>query len=168
MDMGFLGPRFTWTNFRNLSDLIQERLDRGFCNASWSLLYLEATIEHLTRINSNHCPIMIKLEKPLGIGLSRPFKFQPGWLSHPNFNMIVRDAWRGGQSLDNAVQFFTNSTKQWNREVFENLFSYRKKIEARLNGVQKALANRPNDFLVELERSLRKDYVDVKELIDEF
>ena len=52
--------------------------------------------------------------------------------------------------------------------MFENLFSYRKKIEARLNGVQKALANRPNVFLVELERSLRKDYVDVKELIDEF
>ena len=60
MDMGFLGPRFTWTNLRNLSDLIQDRLDRGFCNASWSLLYPEATIEHLTQINSEHWPIMVK------------------------------------------------------------------------------------------------------------
>ena len=111
---------------------------------------------------------MVKLEKTLGIGLSRPFKFQPRWLSHPDFLGIVRDTWRGGRSFDNAVQFFTNSTKQWNREVVGNLFSHRKKIEARLNGVQKALANRHDDFLVELERSLRKDYVNVKELIDEF
>ncbi|XP_075665949.1 uncharacterized protein LOC142635725 [Castanea sativa] len=111
---------------------------------------------------------MVKLEKPLGIGLSKPFKFQPGWFFHPDFPGIVHGAWRGGQSLDNAIQSFTNSAEQWNREVFGNFFSHRKKIEARLNGVQMALANRPNNFLVELERSMRKEYVDVKELIDEF
>ena len=34
MDIGFLSPRFTWTNLRNLSNLIQKRLDHGFCNTS--------------------------------------------------------------------------------------------------------------------------------------
>ncbi|XP_075645738.1 uncharacterized protein LOC142616864 [Castanea sativa] len=121
MDMGFSGPKFTWSNLRNLSDLIQERLDRGFCNVGWSLHYPEATIDHLTRVNSDHCLIMVKLEKPLGMELIRPFRFQPG-----------------------------------------------KKIEARLNGVHKALANKPSDFLVELERTLRQEYVEVKELIDEY
>lgn len=52
--------------------------------------------------------------------------------------------------------------------MFGNLFSRKKKIEVRLNGVQKAMANRPNDFLVELERNLRQEYVEVKELIDEY
>ena len=81
---------------------------------------------------------------------------------------MVRDAWSRGQSLENAVQTFTNSAKKWNKEVFGNFFSRRKKIEARLNGVQKAMANRPSDFLVELESNLRKKYVEDKELIDEY
>lgn len=90
--MGFVGPNFTWSNLRNFSDLIQERLDRGFCNVGWRLLYLEATIEHLTRVNSDHSPILLNLERPMGLGLMRPFIFQPGWLSHPDFPNLVKDA----------------------------------------------------------------------------
>lgn len=89
MDVGFVGPRFTWTNLWNFSDLIQERLDCGFCNVGWRLLYPKATIEHLTRVNSGHCIIMVKLEMPLGIGLTRLFRFQPGWLSNLDFLWIV-------------------------------------------------------------------------------
>ena len=35
IDLGFHGPRFTWSNLRELSGLIQERLDRCFANFSW-------------------------------------------------------------------------------------------------------------------------------------
>lgn len=168
MDMGFVGPNFTWSNLRNVSSLIQERLDRGFCNVAWRLLYLEATIEHLTRVNSDHCPILLQLERPMGIGLVRPFRFQPGWLSHPDFPNLVRDAWRNDQVLDTVVTSFTASTKRWNKEVFGNLFGRRKRIEARLRGIQKALAKNPNQPLLELDRALRKDHGEVKELIDEF
>ena len=34
VDMGFLGPRFTWTNKRHISNLILERIDRFFMNPS--------------------------------------------------------------------------------------------------------------------------------------
>ena len=117
MDMGFVRLRFTWTNLRNLSDLIQERLDHGFCNMEWRLLYPEATIEHLTQVNSDHCPILVNLEKPIGMGLMRPFRFQLGWLSHPNFPNLVRDAKRNGQGLDMVVGTFTKAAKKWNKEV---------------------------------------------------
>ena len=36
VDLGFNGPRFTWTNRKNISDLVQERIDRCFANPSWS------------------------------------------------------------------------------------------------------------------------------------
>lgn len=42
------------------------------------------------------------------------------------------------------------------------------RIKATLNGVQWSLANRPSEFLLELDRNLRKEYVEVKEFIDEF
>ena len=32
IDIGFTGPRFTWTNKRDIQALIQERIDRFFVN----------------------------------------------------------------------------------------------------------------------------------------
>lgn len=32
IDIGFAGPRFTWSNHRPLSQLVQERIDRVFVN----------------------------------------------------------------------------------------------------------------------------------------
>ena len=134
----------------------------------WRLLYLEATIEHLAHVNSDHNPILLNLERPMGLGLVRSFRFQPGWLSHPDFPNLVRDAWRNDQALDIVVTSFTAFAKRWNKEVFGNLFNRRKRIEARLKGVQKALAERLSESLLELERALRLEHGKVKELINEF
>ena len=38
LDLGFNGPRFTWTNKRDRG-LVMERLDRFFCNPSWQNLF---------------------------------------------------------------------------------------------------------------------------------
>lgn len=92
IDMGFTGPRFTWTNLRGLTKLIQKRLDRGFCNSSWRILCPEAPVQHLVRINSDHCPVLVSLNKATGLALPRPLRFQPGWLSHSEFPNIVCNA----------------------------------------------------------------------------
>ena len=34
VDLGFSGPRYTWTNRRDLNNLIQERIDQFFTNPS--------------------------------------------------------------------------------------------------------------------------------------
>jgi hypothetical protein len=34
-DLGFNGPRFTWTNCREESDFTKVRLDRGVANLAW-------------------------------------------------------------------------------------------------------------------------------------
>ena len=48
VDLGFVGPKYTWTNKRQISDLILERLDRCFANPIWSnkrLLLLPTSLE---------------------------------------------------------------------------------------------------------------------------
>ena len=35
VDMGFSGPRYTWTNKRDINNLILERIDRFFMNPDW-------------------------------------------------------------------------------------------------------------------------------------
>jgi hypothetical protein len=64
MDMGFSGPRFTWTNLRGVSDMIQERIDRCFCNLSLRLLFPEALVKHLVRIHYDYCLVLLTLDKP--------------------------------------------------------------------------------------------------------
>ena len=75
IDLGFSGPRFTWTNKREVGALIQERIDRFFVNPSWCTTYPNAKISHLTRCHFNHCPVLLE-SKPINQRhLPRPFKF---------------------------------------------------------------------------------------------
>ena len=53
---------------------------------------------------------------------------------------------------------FVSKAKKWNVEVFGNLFAKKRRILARLQGAQKALANNPNEFLLELEQQLISNY----------
>ena len=75
IDIGFAGPRFTWTNRREVQALIQERIDRYFVNPSWVLLYPEAKVTHLTRCHSDHCPILLEMQSRCHTGGIRPFRF---------------------------------------------------------------------------------------------
>ena len=89
IDLGFHGPRYTWSNLKEVRYLIQERLDRGFANASWRATYSEASVHHLTRTHLDHCPILICLDKPPCLNLPRPFIFQPVWSSHHSFPEVL-------------------------------------------------------------------------------
>ena len=92
MDLGFSGPKYTWTNKRELGNLIQCRLDRCWVNPGWKELYPEANVTHLARVNSDHCPLLLNLNPFLGSTADRPFRFQTIWLSHSDFPTVVRDA----------------------------------------------------------------------------
>ena len=157
IDIGFSSPRFTWTNRRDLHGLIQERIDRFFVNPSWCLLYPEAKVVHLTRCHSDHCPVLLKMQPRGGGGRNRPFKYQTCWLSNPSFPAIVSRSWSQSEMLVDAISKFTDEATRWNRMQFWNIFNRKKNIMARLNGIQRALANRPSTFLINLENELIKE-----------
>ena len=158
IDLGFASPKFTWTNKRPISDLILERIDRCFANPEWRLLFLEATVTHLPCTFYDHHPVLVKLCKPRTDHGSKPFRFQTMWLLHPDFHKVVHEAWCVGASLNEAISRFTNSARKWNAEIFGNVFARKRRVLARLNGTQKALANNPNNFLLQLERELIEEY----------
>ena len=68
---------------------------------------------------------------------------------------MVRRAWENETDLPTTIKLFTDRANHWNKSVFGNLFARKKRVLARLNGVQKALLNWPNQFLVQLEKSLK-------------
>ena len=154
-DLGFQGPRFTWTNKNDLSSLIQERLDRFFANPDWCLTYPEAQVSHLARCLSDHCPILLELHPQNTFRLPRPFRFQSFWLSDSSFPNIVRNAWANQSNLVQATTTFVREAQVWNREHFGNILVKKKRLLARLLGIQKALAISPNLFLVNLDKQLQ-------------
>ena len=135
IDLGFAGPKYTWTNRRPISSLILERIDRCFANPMWRILYPEAVVTHLPRIFSDHCPVLIELCKSSANHLNKPFLFQTMWMLHPDFPRVVQQAWAEDRALHIATSDFIDKAKKWNVEVFGNLFARKRKVLARLNGV---------------------------------
>ncbi|XP_075665186.1 uncharacterized protein LOC142634819 [Castanea sativa] len=75
IDMGFSGPRYTWTNKRDINDLILKRINRFFMNPSWCVLYPDAKVTHLTRCHFDHCLVLMEAFPPQVVRLSRPLCF---------------------------------------------------------------------------------------------
>ena len=157
IDIGFSGPRFTWTNRREVQALIQERIDRVFVNPSWCLLHPKARVIHLTRCYSDHSPVMLEVLLRIITWRNRPFKFQTYWLTDPTFPRIVTQAWGQAHSLADALENFTKDAITWNKMQFGNIFARKKNIMARLNGIQRAVSFRPFSFLQNLENELPKE-----------
>ena len=168
MDSGFTGPRYTWSNHRPLSDLVQERINRVFVNSKWNDLHLEAAVFHLEKNTLIPLPCKVVFKQQLKFHPPRSFRFQPMWLSHPSFLGVVRDAWTNPPSLHQAKSTFIEKANAWDRAEFRNLFHRKRRILARIKGIQENLLVRPNNFLVDLERKLRLEYAKVAKLEEEF
>ena len=56
-----------------------------------------------------------------------------------------------------AIKVFSRQASLWNKNQFGNIFQKKKRVLARLNGVQRALANQLSSSLVALENHLIKE-----------
>lgn len=90
------------------------------------------------------------------------------WLSHPDFSAVVREAWATPAILSTAVSTFAAKARIWNKTTFGNLFHRKKRVLARVGGIQATLSVNPNNFLVDLERVLRAEFQEINKLEEEF
>lgn len=74
-----------------------------------------------------------------------------------SFPKIVSRAWRHSPRLGEAIDRFVKDVSVWNKNEFGNVFVKKKRIMARLHGIQKAMALRPTAQLVELEKILHQE-----------
>uniref|UniRef100_A0A2N9GZ20 DUF4283 domain-containing protein n=1 Tax=Fagus sylvatica TaxID=28930 RepID=A0A2N9GZ20_FAGSY len=169
LDLGFSGPKYTWSNGQDISTLIMQRLDRAWVNSEWRILFPEAYVTHLTRTHSDHCPILLSLWPSSHNSLPRPFRFENIWLSHPEFPTVVDKAWAAPcPNLSSTFDLFTSLVTTWNKNTFGNIFQRKKRILARINGMQCALATNPSEASARLEKSLRMEYGNILKLEEDF
>ena len=59
MDLGFEGPKYTWSRHFEIGNSIQERLNRCLATNSWFLKFPGSKVYHLRCNSSNHNPLHI-------------------------------------------------------------------------------------------------------------
>uniref|UniRef100_A0A2N9GDB5 Reverse transcriptase domain-containing protein n=1 Tax=Fagus sylvatica TaxID=28930 RepID=A0A2N9GDB5_FAGSY len=92
VDLGFSGPRFTWTNNRP-GDMTWERLDRVVATPDWLLMFPSARVYHLEGRWSDHKPIWVNTE-PVVKPTKRPFRFEEVWTSDQGCEEVIKASWQ--------------------------------------------------------------------------
>ncbi|GLT46104.1 hypothetical protein SLA2020_198870 [Shorea laevis] len=81
------------------------------------------------------------------------------WLQHPNFPQIVNYFWSTNtQTITQALSNFGSYLSSWNKHVFGNVFNRKKRILAKLEGIEKALSTHNSHNLLLLHKELAADY----------
>lgn len=66
-----------------------------------------------------------------------------------------------GTNLDITLSHCAESLREWSRDVFGSIRSWKTRCIARLEGIQKTLYNRPSTFLCNLARELKDDLLEL-------
>lgn len=119
------GSFFTWLNNREGDDFIRERLDRAISNCSWKSAFPYGHCKVLEAIGSDHCPLLIckdsndKLTPAL-------FRFDLRWLSHPDYEALIKRHWPRPTSEFSLSSFAQNLSdlgrelSNWSKKEFKN------------------------------------------------
>ncbi|XP_052290912.1 uncharacterized protein LOC112498105 [Citrus sinensis] len=88
---------------------------------------------------------------------SRPFWFQAAWLTNEGFKDFVAESWNQNLQYVDVVNQFRLKVIEWNKQCFGNIFWRKKRLLARLGGIQRALESYYSRGLVDLEKNLKAD-----------
>lgn len=78
-------------------------------------------------------------------------------MDRPDFQWVVEENWGQPSPLPEALDSFQNTLADWNKTMFGNIFTNKKRILRRLDGVQRSLASTPTPGLLKLEARPREE-----------
>lgn len=119
IDMGFVGPAFTWSNGAVVNEPIFERLDRSMCTPDWFFMFQENGVLHLPRISSDHAPILVNTYRTDKRKRKHANKFEYYWIEHPwlaNPNETTRKILEVGEELNK----WSKSWRRTKRKTLED------------------------------------------------
>lgn len=100
-DLGYLGPRYTWSRHFENGDSVWARLDRALANEEWMRKIANAKVVHISTIEFDHCMRCLQWGRDTRRKMrqGKLFCFEAMWLSDPRCPELVNEAWERGLSL---------------------------------------------------------------------
>jgi hypothetical protein len=171
-DLGFKGPKYTWSNCQEGLDLIKERLDRVVANRSWCEFFREAEVWVGAAISSDHAPITLHVTGLAPKQLQRrPFRYEAGWELEPDYKRTVEKAWSvpssnldPWQNLLRKIGSCQKEFQQWRYHSLgrdKRIFQSQCEVLARLQGEELAV-ERGKMKEIQNELQLKMEQEDIK------
>ena len=170
VDLGFQGYQFTWNNGRPAEAFVQERLDRAFATDTWMNIFPNAKVTHLQASYSDHLPILITTTNPNQTGCQKklPKRFEEKWVSHPDCEAVVHEAWNMEVPHRSSVFRLFEKIKrcrlalvEWNHTTFgggkDKLKERQLELEALVNQNQADHLPRIKELEAEINTILNQD-----------
>ncbi|GMY07817.1 reverse transcriptase, partial [Fagus crenata] len=104
-----------------------ERLDRFVANAEWLALYPSVCCKNLVSSASDHLPIFLDTNPVVQGFYRKHFKFEAMWLTHPQCQEQVTQAWEGGVEgstmghINEKIQACKNKLEVWDKNCLGNV-----------------------------------------------
>lgn len=161
VDIAYTRPRFTWTRGKNDDIFRGARLDRALCSVDWLDAFPESNVTHLPAICFDHNPILLNTNSNISAVKSWSFHFQVAWATHKDFPTIVESSWIKGADVISNVTAMEKALLKWNTESFGNIHKIKRRLEARLEGIQCRISIQRSNNLIKLKRKLKKELEEV-------
>ncbi|XP_059454935.1 uncharacterized protein LOC132185138 [Corylus avellana] len=144
MDLGFRGPKYTWTNCQEGQNLIKERLDRCLANLEWRDIFPEAEIVVEVMTSSDHAVLVLQLLGQHKQQLKRRnFRFEARWIHEPGYQEVFLEAWNNlSEEGDTWLQLGEKlsrcqaSISRWRGRVHGSTSAAIKALQQKLNEEQ--------------------------------
>lgn len=132
LDLGYYGPKFTWSNRQGPDQHVKACLDRAVANSGFTDLFQDVWVENVITTSSDHYAVLIKLQGSVAGGAPQPvqysFKFEAMWLRAANYRPFFERTWEDGrtgamllQSTWSNLNRVAASLKTWSHESFGSI-----------------------------------------------
>ncbi|XP_020681629.1 uncharacterized protein LOC110098989 [Dendrobium catenatum] len=142
VDPGFVGPAFTWTNNKDARSKIFFRQDRFLVSSDILDRFQDLRVEHLTRLVSDHCPILCRVQEVSKRTYSPWIRFEDVWLSFPQACHLVMEKWTVADFGSEAAQLQRKCNRTlkalffWSKEKFRRLSQLRAELDTEVRTLQ--------------------------------
>ncbi|CAN0876754.1 hypothetical protein LINGRAHAP2_LOCUS11480 [Linum grandiflorum] len=139
--------------------ILQQRLDRGVANIRWRHLFPEASLLHLPRTHSDHCPLLLLSGGVASVARNRPFRLEAMWFEEESFRDLVENSITCSHlATPQLLNYLRETFIEWNRTREGNLFQRKARVLGRLKGVERELTSYPSETSWRLHRDLSDEY----------
>ncbi|XP_057418950.1 uncharacterized protein LOC130713176 [Lotus japonicus] len=134
--MHTVGLKYSWVRRVGGRVVMSKKLDWCLGDHFLNVSFSNAVAENLTRIHSDHSPLLVRCGGFPSRQGDRPFRFEAAWITHPEYASVVEGAWCMGSLNSKLLQVQQQSTV-FNRDVFGHITKRKKTLEARISGIQR-------------------------------
>ncbi|KAL9675120.1 hypothetical protein QQ045_003321 [Rhodiola kirilowii] len=142
-DLGFEGPRFTFSNRRKGVDETKIRLDRVLASEGWMRRNPNTSVLNGWAMHSDHRPIILSIAYKSNKNTSNSevkFRFEPMWMRDVKFREEVQDIWSrvksNNSSMGDKLRACGEELNKWNSRKFGRVGKNIRRLKEQISKMQ--------------------------------